>query len=87
MAALGRAAATMVEREAPGAPQDLRDEALIRFVGYLAQSDFGGFRSEGQGVGNAPGPEYVTNHAPAFRSCGAAMLLSRWKVRRAGVIA
>ena len=83
---LGAAASAMVERYAPGAPQAVKDEAVIRFAGYLAQSDFGGFRSEGQGVGAIPGPEYVTNHAPAFRSCGAAMLLTPWRVRRAGAI-
>ena len=81
---LGAAASAMVERYAPGAPQALKDEAVIRFAGYLAQADFGGFRSEGQGVGGTPGPEYVTNHAPAFRNCGAAMLLTPWRVRRAG---
>ena len=83
---LGAAASAMVEKYAPGAPQAVKDEAVIRMAGYLAQADFGGFRSEGQGVGGTPGPEYVTNHAPAFRNCGAAMLLTPWRVRRAGVI-
>ena len=86
-AALGQAAAAIVQNYAPGAPQALRDEACIRFAGYLANSDYGGFRKEPTSVGGQDGGEYVTNHAPAFRNCGAAMLLTRWKVRRAGPIA
>ena len=68
---------------APTAPEVLRDEAVIRFAGYLAQSDFGPVRSE------AIGPlsrEYQTNHAAAFRNSGAAMLLTAHKIRRGGLI-
>ena len=68
---------------APTAPEVLRDEATIRFAGYLAQSDYGTVRQE------AVGPlsrEYVTNHAAAFRNSGAAMLLTRHKRRRGGVV-
>ena len=80
---LGAVAAAMVEQYAPGAPQALRDEAVIRFAGYLAQSDFGTIAKEGIGPRDV---EYVTNHASAFRNSGAAMLLTRWRVRRAGAI-
>lgn len=83
--ALGECAAALVENYAPGAPQAVKDEAVIRFAGYLAQSDFGAIASEQGG----PAPlqfEYVTNHANAFRNSGAAMLLTRWRVRRAGAI-
>ena len=73
-------AAAFVEREAPGAPQPVKNEAVVRFAGYLRQSDFGGIRREVIGPKEA---EYAMNHAPAFRSCGAKGLLSPWKRRRA----
>ena len=82
---LGEAASAMVENYAPGAPQALKDEAVIRFAGYLAQAGFGEMASEQGG----PAPlqfEYVTTHQNAWRNSGAAMLLTRWRVRRAGVI-
>ena len=82
-AQLGAVASALVEREAPGAPQVIRDEAVIRFAGYLAQSDFGGIRQETIGPMTT---EYVVNHQAAFRNCGAMALLSPWKVRRAGAI-
>ena len=78
------AASAMVEAYAPGAPQALKDEALIRFAGYLAGSDFGGIVSENS-VGSAQ-VEYVTNHAAMFRNSGAAALLTGWRIRRAGSI-
>ena len=80
---LGAVAAAMVEQYAPGAPGPLKDEAVIRFAGYLAQSDFGTIGKEVIGPRDV---EYVTNHASAFRNSGAAMLLTRWRVRRAGAI-
>lgn len=73
-------AVARVERYAPAAPEDVRDEAVMRFGGYLLGSDFGGVRSESIGPREV---EYVTNHGPAFRHSGAAGLLSPWKVRRA----
>ena len=80
---LGEMASALVERQAPGAPQAIRDEAVIRFAGYVSQSDFGGIAKESVGPMDT---EYVTNHAAMFRNCGAAALLSRWRVRRAGAI-
>ena len=81
--ALGEAASAVVEQYAPGAPQALRDEAVVRFAGYMAQSDFGAIAKEDIGPRSV---EYVTNHAAMFRNSGAAALLSRWRVRRAGAI-
>ena len=74
-----------VERYAPSAPQAMKNEAIIRFAGYLTGSDFGGVQSEGIG------PRSVTytaptNNAAAFRNSGAAMLLTHYKRRRAGAI-
>ena len=81
--ALGEAASAVVEQYAPAAPQALKDEAVIRFAGYLAQSDFGAIAKESIGPRDI---EYVTTHQNAWRNCGAGMLLSRWKIRRAGSI-
>ncbi len=80
---LGMVGAAMVEDYAPGAPQPLKDEAVIRFAGYLAQSDFDSIAKESVGPLDV---EYATNHANAWRNSGAGMLLTRWKVRRGGVI-
>ena len=80
---LGEVAAAMVEEYAPGAPQPIKDEATIRFAGYLAQSDFGAIMKEDVGPLSV---EHVVNHSGAFRNSGAAMLMSRWKIRRGGAI-
>ena len=81
--ALGEMASARVEKEAPGAPQAVKDEATIRLAGYWASADFAVIRKETIGPRDV---EYVVNHAAAFRNCGAYGLLSPWKVRRAGVI-
>lgn len=82
---LGAVASALVEDYAPTAPQALRDEAVIRFAGYLSGADYGGIRSETGSPGRYS-LEYVVNHGPAFRNSGAAMLLSRYRARRAGRI-
>ena len=76
-------ATQVVEDYAPAAPEALQNEAVIRFAGYLAQSDFGGIPEETIGPKTV---KYTMNHAPAFRNCGAAALLTRYRVRRAGAI-
>ena len=76
-------ATQMVEDYAPDAPDALKDEATYRLGGYLLSSDYGGVREEEIGPKRL---EYVTNHAAAFRNSGAAMLLTRHRVRRAGSI-
>ena len=70
-----------IEGYAPNAPEALQNEAAIRFTGYLAQADYGTIRSESAGGREV---EYHQNHATAFRNCGAEMLLTRYKKRRAG---
>ena len=77
------AATAMVERYAPGAPTEIQNESVIRLGGWLAQSDYGGIRSEGEGGREV---SYFGNHAAAFRNSGAAMLLAPWRKRRALVI-
>ena len=73
----------MVTDYAPDAPEELRDEATFRFAGYLLGSDYGAVRTETIGPRSV---EYVVNHASAFRNSGAAALLTRYRVRRAGSI-
>ena len=80
---LGPAASAMVERYAPGAPQGVRDEACARIAGYLHEATFGQVSKE---IFGPTENEYVTNHGDAFRRSGAAMLLSPWRVRRAGLV-
>ena len=72
-----------VEDYAPNASDELKDEAVYRFGGYLLGSDYGAIRTETIGPRSV---EYNLNHAAAFRNSGAAMLLTRYKVRRAGHI-
>lgn len=79
---VGEAGAEVVERYAPGAPDAVKDEAVIRFSAHLvtvtdAQTKWKDGEME---------QEFETNSAAMFRRSGAAALLSPWKVRRAGVI-
>ena len=76
-------AVAVVEEYAPAAPSVLQDEAVIRFAGYLAEARFGAVSSRSV---DPLSQEYVVNHAPAFRNCGGAALLTRYRVRRAGAI-
>ena len=77
------AAREMVEKYAPGAPAAIKNEAVHRFAGYLKQASFGAIAKDSVGPLQI---EYAVNHANAFRNSDAAMLLSRWRVRRAGKI-
>ena len=76
-------AAELVTDYAPDAPDVIHNEAVIRLGGWLLQSDYGGVRSESLGPQSV---DYTTNHAAAFRTSGAMMLLTRYKRRRAGAI-
>ena len=64
------AGAELANKRAPGAPESVAREAVIRFVGYTFEI--------------VAAPEF--SHAGIFRRCGAASLLSPWTVRRAGAI-
>lgn len=81
--ALGATASARIEDYAPRAPQALKNEAAVRFAGYLAQSDYGAVADESVGPRSVT---YTTNHAAMFRNCGAAGLLTRHRRRRAGSI-
>ena len=80
---VGSVASAMVEREAPGAPDAIKDEAVVRFSGYLFSAYWGDRQKSSLGP---RATEYVVNHSAMFRSCGSKGLLAPWKVRRAGVI-
>ena len=84
-ARLGRVCAELVEEYSPGAPQPIRDEAVIRCSGWLYESTPGLADSK-----LSAGPvEVVKTFSPglsALRHSGAMALLSPWKIRRAGRI-
>ena len=84
IAELGEAAAAVIEEYAPGAPQAVKDEAAIRYVGYIAQAPPGSIQKIG-----LPDIDVEFRQAPpasAFQLSGARALLTRWKIRRAGAI-
>ena len=74
--ALGQMASARVEREAANAPQAVKNQAAIRYIGYLRQSDFGAIRSEKTGESET---QFVVNHQRAWLNCGAKSILSPWK--------
>ena len=81
--ALGAVGAALVERYAPGAPQAIKDEAVTRTAGWLAEQPAAAVRSESTG-------DISTSFAPsmqsALRHSGSMALRSPWKIRRAGTI-
>ena len=81
--ALGSTAAELVERFAPGAPQAIRNESVIRTAGWLCEQPAAGVRSEATGDIRTA---YMAAATGALRSSGAMGLLGSWKVRRAGAI-
>ena len=81
---LGAAAAALVERHAPGAPQPIKTEAVIRCAGWLAQQPAASVRSESVGDIRT---SYMPAGLSALRHSGAMALLATWKIRRGGAIA
>ena len=80
---LGASVSARVEEYAPGAPQDVRDEALVRAAAWL-QDTAGADRERGVGpLSIEPAP---VNSGAWFLHSGCASLLTRWKQRRAGAI-
>lgn len=82
--ALGATAAALVEDYAPGAPQAVKNEAVTRTAGWLHDAPPDGTRETTIGPLSA---SYSPSMVSALRHSGAMGLLTRWKVRRAGVIA
>ena len=78
---------SLIERYAPGAPDDVKSEALIRMAGYLHASDgamamFQQIQITGS-AGAAVDLRFRSACQSAMRCSGAAALLSPWRVRRA----
>ena len=80
---LGSTASYLVERYAAGAPQSIKNESVIRTCGWLIEQPSVALRSIAVGdVSRA----YATSSMSALRHSGSMVLLSPWKIRRAGVI-
>ena len=81
-------AAELVERYGPRAPQAVKNEAVLRTVGYLAGSPPSTMtaRNEGATEGQGKSFSYTPARQSALRHSGAMALLSPWKVRRGGII-
>ena len=81
---MGSSVAARVMQYSPGAPQAVRDEALIRAVAWLRDSR-GATRVTGLPMGltfdQAP-----TNSGAWFTHSGARSMLSPWRRRRAGLV-
>ena len=95
VAALGKASAALVERYAAGAPQEIKDEAVVRSAGWLNQIPTGIISEEiteparvfdtSTTLPRTKKLRYASS-AGALRSSGAMALLSPFKIRRAGVL-
>ena len=72
-----------VEKEAPGAPQSARDEAVVRGVGYLLQAGSGAIRSKSVDVLEV---EYTPSNVRWWYNCGASSVLAPWYAPRGGII-
>ena len=86
---LAKTAAGRVQREAPGAPDYVKDEAAVRYFGYLSYSGSSGGGGYGAIRSSTIGPsteQFVVNHQRAWINCGAKSMLSPWKPLRAAVI-
>ena len=84
-ARLGPVAAALVEEYSPGAPQPIRDEAVIRTAGWLHEST-PGLADSKLSVGPLDIARTFSPGFSALRHSGSMALLSRWKIRRAGRI-
>ena len=78
------AVTAFVERFAPDAPSVLQNEAALRFGAYLftTRETLGMSKFTAGSIDIS----FQHLHGPAFRNSGAAMLLSPWRIRRAGAI-
>ena len=68
-------AIALVDRYAAAAPEAVRSEAVLRFVGALMESGYGSkFTKDVKPV----------NHGSMFRTCGSQGILQPWHPKRAG---
>ena len=82
---IGQATAAMIEKEAAGAPDPIKTEAVIRLAAYIY------WTTKSQGfVSDQLGPKTTVysqhNHADMFRRSGAKGMLAPWRIRHAGMI-
>ncbi|MDE2812027.1 MAG: hypothetical protein OXM01_03330 [Gemmatimonadota bacterium] len=63
-------AQALIEKDAPAAPDSIKDECVVRMVGYLLDAP------------TSPSGQAFSN---AWVNSGAASLASRWVERRAGI--
>ena len=82
---LASVAEALVSEYAPDAPGAIKGEAARRVAGYLWDRK-PGIRRESVTVGDYTRSATFEMSTGALRASGAMGLLSRWKVRRAGVI-
>ena len=82
---LARTVSARIQKYAPDAPADVKDEALVRAVAWLTQSfGIGAVQSETAGRKTL---QYDLRAAPGwFRHSQAMSLLSPWRVRNAGLV-
>ena len=76
-------AVALVEDFAPAAPESVQNLAAERVAGWLALQPHAAVTSETTGD---IGTRYAVNNLSALRHSGAGALLTRWHVRRGGVI-
>lgn len=77
---IAEAAALAVDRYAPNAPDDISDEAFVRYAYGLANAT--GHLSRHTIVSGEQRVRFVTDDAGLFRRCGAKAILSPYRYRR-----
>ena len=80
---LGSMVSARIEKQASGAPTIIKDEALIRGVGYFQQAGSGAIRSKEVDVLKT---EFSANNQRWFSLSGASSILSPWYAPRGGLI-
>ena len=68
-------ALALTERYASAAPDEVKSESILRFVGALLESNYGS-----KNVADTK----PVNHGSMWRTCGSMGLLEPWHPRRAG---
>ena len=71
-----------IEKEVPGAPDVVKDEALVRGCGYLFEAGSGALKSNQVDVLR----KSFNSNARWFSLSGASSILSPWRAPRGGVI-
>ena len=67
----------LCNKHADAAPESVKSEAMVRWVGAALEAGFGAKFTE---------QVRPLNHSAMFRTCGALGLLHPWRVQRGGVV-